>query len=79
MKTTPFQINVSQDVLDDLRSRLVRARVPATPAGVGWSMGVDAGCGGHHSSWEVPEAFAADLRSFLRALRALSSTVSAAP
>jgi pimeloyl-ACP methyl ester carboxylesterase len=43
MKTTPFQINVSQDVLDDLRNRLVRARVPHAPPGAGWSMGVDAG------------------------------------
>lgn len=42
MKTTPFQIQVSQDVLDDLRTRLVRARVPDAPAGAGWSMGADA-------------------------------------
>lgn len=28
--------------------------------------------GGHHSSWEVPEAFAADLRSFLVVLRTLA-------
>jgi len=27
--------------------------------------------GGHHSSWEVPEAFAADLRAFLQTVRAL--------
>jgi hypothetical protein len=28
--------------------------------------------GGHHSSWEVPEAFAADLRDFVVKLRALA-------
>ena len=30
--------------------------------------------GGHHSSWEVPEAFAADLRSFVVKLRSLAPT-----
>jgi pimeloyl-ACP methyl ester carboxylesterase len=25
--------------------------------------------GGHHSSWEVPDAFAEDLRAFLRKIR----------
>jgi pimeloyl-ACP methyl ester carboxylesterase len=30
--------------------------------------------GGHHSSWEVPELFAEDLRAFLSKVRALSAT-----
>jgi hypothetical protein len=29
--------------------------------------------GGHHSSWEVPEAFADDLRAFLLKLRAVGA------
>ena len=42
MKTTPFRIDVSQETLDDLRARLVRARKPGAPDGAGWSMGADA-------------------------------------
>jgi hypothetical protein len=42
MKTTPFRIDVSQETLDDLRARVLRARMPEAPDGAGWSMGADA-------------------------------------
>jgi len=42
MKTTPFRIAVSQDLLDDLHTRLVRSRLPDAPEGAGWTMGADA-------------------------------------
>jgi pimeloyl-ACP methyl ester carboxylesterase len=42
MKTTPFRIDVSQDVLDDLRARVRRTRFPDAPEGAGWGMGADA-------------------------------------
>ena len=42
MKSTPFKINVSQEILDDLRARVRRTRLPVAPAGAGWSMGADA-------------------------------------
>jgi pimeloyl-ACP methyl ester carboxylesterase len=40
---TPFTVAVPDDVLDDLRFRLVRTRWPAPVAGVGWSRGTDPG------------------------------------
>jgi epoxide hydrolase len=43
MKTQPFKIAVDQDTLDDLRSRLVRARVPSAPDDAGWTMGANLG------------------------------------
>ncbi|UJR86552.1 epoxide hydrolase family protein [Sandaracinus amylolyticus] len=39
MKITPFRIDVSQTVLDDLRDRLARTRFPESPEG--WSAGTD--------------------------------------
>jgi pimeloyl-ACP methyl ester carboxylesterase len=41
MKHTPFVIQVKQEILDDLRERLVRTRWPDAPDGAGWSMGTD--------------------------------------
>jgi pimeloyl-ACP methyl ester carboxylesterase len=41
MKTTPFQINISEDTLNDLRARLRRTRLPQVPADAGWSAGTD--------------------------------------
>lgn len=38
----PFRLAVPQAELDDLRERLARTRLPAHPAGEGWSAGVDA-------------------------------------
>lgn len=43
MKTTPFQIAISQDTLDDLRTRVQRTRLPQLPSGAGWTMGTDLG------------------------------------
>ena len=43
MKTTPFHIAISQDTLDDLRTRVQRTRLPHAPDGAGWSMGTDLG------------------------------------
>ena len=37
----PYSLNVPQDVLDDLRARLERTRLPGSVAGTGWSRGVD--------------------------------------
>jgi microsomal epoxide hydrolase len=37
----PFQITVSEQLLDDLRARLRRTRWPEQPAGDGWELGVD--------------------------------------
>jgi epoxide hydrolase len=41
MDTTPFRIDVTHDVLDDLHDRIARKRWPEEPAGAGWSMGTD--------------------------------------
>jgi pimeloyl-ACP methyl ester carboxylesterase len=41
MKTQPFQINIPQDVLDDLHTRLKRTRWPDEVEGAGWSMGTN--------------------------------------
>ena len=38
---TPFTVAVPDDVLDDLRHRLLRTRWPAEVAGVGWDRGTD--------------------------------------
>jgi pimeloyl-ACP methyl ester carboxylesterase len=38
---TPYTIDVPDEVLDDLRSRLARTRWPAEVEGVGWSRGTD--------------------------------------
>ena len=43
MKTQPFQINVSQTVLDDLRERLARTRWPDEVEGAGWDYGSSLG------------------------------------
>ena len=37
----PYSLNVPQDVLDDLRERLERTRLPGSVSGTGWSRGVD--------------------------------------
>ena len=37
----PFRIHVAEDVLDDLRSRLLRARWPDEVPGIGWDQGTD--------------------------------------
>ncbi len=37
----PYLLDVPQDVLDDLRTRLERTRLPGTVPGTGWSRGVD--------------------------------------
>jgi microsomal epoxide hydrolase len=37
----PFQITVSEQMLDELRARLRRTRWPEQPAGDGWELGVD--------------------------------------
>ena len=40
----PFRIDVGDDVLDDLRSRLTRVRLPVEPSGAGsWRRGTDTG------------------------------------
>ena len=39
----PFKINVDDDVLEDLRLRLERARFPDQLNGVGWDYGTDVG------------------------------------
>ena len=41
MKVEPFQINVSQEVLDDLRQRLQRTRWPDAVEGAGWDYGTN--------------------------------------
>jgi len=35
----PFQVDVAQDVLDDLRERLLRTRFPQEQAGPDWATG----------------------------------------
>lgn len=41
LQATPFQINISQEVLDDLQARLARTRWPEKPAAGGWTSGTD--------------------------------------
>jgi pimeloyl-ACP methyl ester carboxylesterase len=41
MKPTPFTINISEDILADLRARLARARWPDHVPGAGWRYGTD--------------------------------------
>jgi pimeloyl-ACP methyl ester carboxylesterase len=41
MKTTPFRIDVTQSVLDDLRQRLAATRWPDSPQDAGWGLGTD--------------------------------------
>jgi epoxide hydrolase len=41
MKTTPFQIQIAQNILDDVTQRLARTRLPDAPADAGWSLGTD--------------------------------------
>jgi microsomal epoxide hydrolase len=41
MKPTPFTINISEDILADLRARLARARWPDHIPGAGWRYGTD--------------------------------------
>src|SRR5687767_5252005 len=43
MDTTPFRLEVDQQVLDDLRERLLRTRWPEEPEDAGWTMGTDTG------------------------------------
>ncbi len=38
----PFEIRVDDEVLDDLRARLARTRIPDEPPGLGWDAGVPA-------------------------------------
>ncbi len=40
---TPFQIEISQDRLDDLRRRLADTRWPGEVPGAGWEAGVPMG------------------------------------
>ena len=37
----PFTIDIPDDVLTDLRERLMRARLPDEPEGVGWQLGMN--------------------------------------
>lgn len=37
----PFEIDISQDILTDLRERLARARMPDEPEDVGWDLGMN--------------------------------------
>ena len=37
----PYSLNVPQDVLDDLQTRLEHTRWPGSVSGTGWSRGVD--------------------------------------
>ncbi|MCE8425409.1 MAG: epoxide hydrolase N-terminal domain-containing protein [Candidatus Methanoperedens sp.] len=37
MKTEPFEINISKEVLDDLHERLKRTRWPDEVEGAGWN------------------------------------------
>lgn len=41
LKAEPFQIDVSQEVLDDLRERLQRTRWPDAVEGAGWDYGTN--------------------------------------
>ena len=41
MKPTPFTINISEDILADLRARLARARWPDHVPGAGWRYGTE--------------------------------------
>jgi microsomal epoxide hydrolase len=43
MKTTPFRIDIAEEVLTDLKARLARTRWPDQPQDAGWSMGTDLG------------------------------------
>ena len=40
-RVEPFTIDVAEDVLEDLESRLARTRWPHQPAGTGWEQGAD--------------------------------------
>ena len=40
---TPFQINIPQSSLDDLKERLQRTRLPDQIPGAGWDMGTEPG------------------------------------
>jgi len=40
MDVQPFEVNIPQEQLDDLRERLARTRWPDELPGVGWSRGV---------------------------------------
>jgi hypothetical protein len=41
MEVRPFEVRVSEEVLDDLRERLVRTRWPDEVAGAGWDYGTN--------------------------------------
>lgn len=41
MKTTPFTVQIPQNVLEDLSRRLASARLPDAPADAGWGLGTD--------------------------------------
>src|ERR687886_1693916 len=43
MDIQPFEVNIPQEKLDDLRERLARTRWPDELPGVGWSRGVPPG------------------------------------
>jgi pimeloyl-ACP methyl ester carboxylesterase len=43
MSSTPFQVNVPQSTLDDLRDRLSRTRWPDEVGGAGWDYGANVG------------------------------------
>ncbi|MFM8302826.1 MAG: epoxide hydrolase N-terminal domain-containing protein, partial [Actinomycetota bacterium] len=41
MTFTPFRVAVPEEVLDDLRERLARTRLPGEVDGAGWDQGTD--------------------------------------
>jgi hypothetical protein len=41
MDVKPFEVQVTEDVLDDLRQRLARTRWPEEIADVGWDYGTN--------------------------------------
>ncbi len=43
MRIEPYRIRIADEVLQDLQTRLDRARLPDEVAGAGWRYGVDAG------------------------------------
>jgi len=71
----PFNVEVPESALIDLRQRIAATRWPDRETVPDRSQGVQLEKGGHFAAWEQPELFAAEMRAAFKPLRPADAKV----